>query len=157
MKILLLAIGKTSVPYLETGISEYIKRLKHYINFEIIIIPDIKTSKAENINNIKNREGKLLLEKLKQGDHVVLLDNNGEKMTSIAFAKYISKELQQTARRLVFVIGGPYGFSEEVYNKAHFLLSLSDLTFSHQMVRLIFLEQLYRAFTIIKGESYHHE
>ncbi len=157
MKITLLVIGKTDEPYLETGIAKYLGRLEHYVPFELKIIPDIKNRKTLSEAQQKKMEGELLLSQFQSGDVVVLLDENGKTFSSRSFSKWIESQMNTGCKRLVFVIGGPYGFSQEVYEKANSKISLSEMTFSHQMVRLIFVEQLYRAFTIMKGEAYHHD
>ncbi len=157
MKIILLAIGKTDAGYFIDAIKEYTKRLEHYIPFEIQIIPDIKNTKSLTIDQQKEKEGELILKNLQAGDHLVLLDDKGKEYTSMQFANYIEKKTHTISKRLVFLIGGPYGFSQSVYEKANEKLTLSRMTFSHQMVRLIFVEQLYRAMTILSNEPYHHE
>lgn len=157
MKILLLAIGKTDEDYLITGIKKYVGRLGHYVSFELKEIPDIRNRKTLSEEQQKKAESFLLLSQFQPGDQVVLLDERGNQYTSVAFSDYIEKSLASGAKRIVFVIGGPYGFAQEVYDRANAKMSLSSMTFSHQMVRLIFVEQLYRAFTILKGEPYHHE
>lgn len=157
MKILLLVIGKTDEPYIETGLTKYINRIVHYAPFEVKVIADIKNRKALSEEQQKKAEGSLILAQLAENDVIVLLDENGKQFTSRQFSQCIERKMANLSRRIVFVIGGPYGFSDEVYAKADEKISLSPMTFSHQMVRLIFLEQLYRAFTIIKGESYHHD
>ena len=155
MKILIITIGKT----VSTSISEleddYFGRLKHYCNFENICIPAIKNAKNFSVEKLKKEEGKLLLKVIGNDDFVALLDERGKDFTSVDFAQWIEKQ-QITAKKIVFVIGGAFGFSKEVYNRANFMLSLSKMTFSHQIIRAIFAEQLYRAMTIIKGEQYHH-
>ena len=156
MKILLLVIGKTDEDYLITGIKKYVGRLGHYVSFEMKEIPDIRNRKTLSEDQQKKAESFLLLQQLQPGDHVVLLDENGHSFTSVAFAENLEKLMASGAKRIVFVIGGPYGFAQEVYDKANAKMALSAMTFSHQMVRLIFVEQLYRAFTILKGEPYHH-
>lgn len=156
MKIVFLVIGKTDESYLDTGISKYIKRLEHYVPFEMKIIPDIKNRKTLTEEQQKKAEGELILSNINIGDDLVLLDENGKTFSSVAFSQWIEKQMNITSKRMIFVVGGPYGFSKEVYAKAKFKISLSEMTFSHQMIRLIFVEQLYRAFTIIKGEPYHH-
>ena len=150
MKILLLVIGKTDEDYLITGIKKYVGRIGHYASFEMKEIPDPRNRKTLSEEQQKTAESFLILSQLQPSDHVVLLDENGKQFTSVQFAESLVK-------RLVFIIGGPYGFSKEVYDRANAKLSLSPMTFSHQMVRLIFVEQLYRAFTILKGEPYHHQ
>ena len=153
MKIELLVIGKTDKDYLQKGISIYLDRLKHYIPFELKVIPDIKNTKNLSEEQQKQREGELILKQLQPADELVLLDENGKRHSSVQFAENIEKKLIAGTKKVVYVIGGPYGFSSEVYHRANQKLSLSAMTFSHQMVRLIFAEQLYRAFTIIKGET----
>lgn len=156
MKTVLILIGKTTNKYFVAGINDYCERINHYMPFEIKVIQEIKNTKSLTEDQQKIAEGSLILKLLQPSDTVVLLDEHGEEMRSVAFAKWLQGK-QFNARRLVFVIGGPYGFSQEVYDRATELVSLSKMTFSHQMVRLIFTEQLYRACTIIKGEPYHHE
>lgn len=156
MKILLLAIGKTDEEYLITGIKKYVGRLGHYVSFEMKEIPDIRNRKTLSEDQQKKAESFLLLQQLQPGDQVVLLDENGTQYGSMAFAETLEKWMASGAKRIVFVIGGPYGFAQEVYDRVDAKMSLSPMTFSHQMVRLIFVEQLYRAFTILKGEPYHH-
>ena len=156
MKTLLLQVGKTVDKHLAACINDYADRIGHYIPFEICTIPELKNTKALSEEQQKEREGELILKQLQSGDMVVLLDEHGKEWRSIEFATGLGKK-QQSVRRLVFVIGGPYGFSQAVYGRCDEKLSLSRMTFSHQMVRLIFTEQLYRACTIIKGEPYHHE
>lgn len=156
MTIKLLGIGKTDDPALQNLTEVYINRLQFYNKFEFELIPDIKKAKNLNENQQKQKEGELLLNKLIASDFVVLLDEGGKQFTSEAFSEYIQKRLNSGLKQLVFVIGGPYGFSEAVYNRADSTISLSKMTFSHQMVRLFFTEQLYRAFTILKNEPYHH-
>lgn len=156
MKILLLVIGKTDEEYLVTGIKKFVGRLGHYTSFEMKVIPDIRNRKSLNEEQQKKAESFLLLSQLQPGDQVVLLDERGKSYTSVEFSDMIEKQMASGAKRLVFLIGGPYGFAQEVYDRADQKLSLSSMTFSHQMVRLVFVEQLYRAFTILKGEPYHH-
>ncbi|MCC6250919.1 MAG: 23S rRNA (pseudouridine(1915)-N(3))-methyltransferase RlmH [Bacteroidia bacterium] len=156
MKIILLQIGKTTENYLLEGINKYTKRINHYSNFEIITINPGKTNSQNNIQQIKKQDSDLLISKIENNDFVVLLDEQGKELSSVNFAAYLENHLLKSTKRLVFVIGGAYGFSDELYKRADYTLSLSKLTFSHQMVRLFFVEQIYRAFTIIKGESYHH-
>ena len=157
MKIVLLTIGKTSVRYLLDGILHYQNRLKHYIPFEIIEIPNIK--KAQNLSKaeLKRKEGLLITQHLQSSDYVILLDDKGKTSSSLEFAQKLESWLNSGKKRLLFVVGGAYGFSDEIYSKAPEKCSLSKMTFSHQMVRLFFAEQLYRAFTILKNEPYHHE
>ena len=156
MKIIFIVIGKTDETYLETGIGKYIKRLEHYVPFEMKVIPDIKNRKTLTEEQQKKAEGDLILSQVSYNDDLILLDENGMTLSSVKFSQWIEKQLNNGAKRMLFVVGGPYGFSKEVYAKAKFKISLSEMTFSHQMIRLIFVEQLYRAFTIIKGEPYHH-
>ena len=157
MTIKLLTIGKTDDSALQNLIDTYVNRLVHYNKFEMELIPDLKKTKNLSVEQQKTAEGKLILDKISTSDHVVLLDENGKQFTSEAFSEYIQKRLNSGMKQLIFVIGGPYGFSEEVYSRADGKISLSKMTFSHQMVRLFFVEQLYRAFTILRNEPYHHK
>lgn len=157
MKITLLTVGKTEDAYIKEGIEKYIKRLKHYIKFEIADLPELKNTKALSEEQQKSKEAELILKKLTPLDHVVLLDEKGSEFTSTQFSNYINKHMVGSASHLVFIVGGPYGFDASVHQRANDKISLSRMTFSHQMVRLFFIEQLYRAFTIIKGEPYHHQ
>lgn len=157
MKIELAVIGKTSIGYLKQGIDEYIKRLKHYVPFEIIYIDDIKNTKNISEDQQKRTEGTKILSLLDKSDFVVLLDEHGKEYTSMQYSSYIQKRMLSGAKKVVFVIGGPYGFSQEVYDRANDKISFSKMTFNHEMIRLIFTEQLYRAYTIINHEPYHHE
>jgi len=157
MTIKLLAIGKTDNKQLQVLIEDYTKRLGHYIKFELEIIPDLKKVKHLSEAQQKQKEGELILAKLNNSDVLILLDENGKQFDSIAFSSYLQKHMNSGIKRLVFVIGGPYGFSEEVYKKANGKISLSKMTFSHQMVRLFVVEQLYRGFTILRNEPYHHK
>jgi 23S rRNA (pseudouridine1915-N3)-methyltransferase len=157
MKITLLAVGKTDDSRIAHLTQVYVDRLQHYINFEMEIIPDLKKTKNLSEDQQKNEEGKLILNKLEKSDFITILDEKGKKYTSINFAELINKRSVSGLKRLVFVIGGPYGFSTDVYARANSKLSLSDMTFSHQMVRLFAVEQIYRAFTILRNEPYHHE
>lgn len=156
MTIKLLVIGKTDSKELQILIADYTKRLGHYINFKLEIIPDIKNLKHLTEIQQKDKEGEALLAKIKASDHLILLDEKGREYTSIAFADYLQKRMNSGLKQLVFAIGGPYGFGEAVHLRAQEKLSLSKMTFSHQMVRLFTTEQLYRAFTILKNEPYHH-
>ena len=156
MKTLLLQVGKTVNKHFVAGISDYAERIGHYMPFDIVTIPELRNTKNLTEEQQKTAEGDLILRQLQPTDHVVLLDEHGHEYRSIELASWLQQK-QQTARRLIFVIGGPYGFSPAVYQRANEKISLSRLTFSHQMVRLVFAEQLYRACTIIKGEPYHHE
>ena len=157
MKIVLAVVGKLAGGYLSKGIEEYSSRLKHYVPFEIQYIADARNTKNLSETQQKSAEGKNILSSLDSSDYVVLLDEHGKEYTSIEFSKYIERKMTTVQRRLVFVVGGPYGFSPEVYNRANEKISLSKMTFSHEMIRLIFTEQLYRAMTILRGEPYHHE
>ena len=157
MKIDLLSIGKTDNRLFKEIIDEYVKRLNYYIPFEDIYIPDIKNRKSISEVEQKNLEGDKLIKALELTDYIVLLDDKGKKFNSSGFANYIEKKMYTVPKRLVFIIGGPYGFSKSVYNIANEKISLSEMTFTHQMVRMIFTEQLYRAMTIINNEPYHHE
>jgi len=157
MKIKLLAIGKTDNNELNQLIQIYQNRLKHYIKFELDIIPDIKNVKNLSENQQKEKEGELILKHLQPTDQLVILDEKGKEFRSIEFSKYLQKKMNSGIKQLIIVIGGPYGFSESVYKKANGKISLSKMTFSHQMIRLFIIEQIYRGFTIIKNEPYHHE
>lgn len=157
MKVSLLLVGKTVNKHFVDLIDEYAGRVKHYIGFEIITIPELKNTKNLSVDQQKQMEGELILKQLQPGDHVVLLDEHGKEFRSIEFSKYMEQRMLSVSKRMVFIIGGPYGFSPDVYAKANEKISLSKMTFSHQMIRLIFVEQLYRAMTIMKGEPYHHE
>jgi len=157
MTIKLIAIGKTDSKALLQLIAEYQKRLKHYVKFELEIIPDIKNTKNLSEAQQKEKEGELILKNLSNTDVLVLLDENGKQFSSVDFSGYLQKKMNAGLKQLVFVIGGPYGFSTDVYNKAQGKISLSKMTFSHQMVRLFVVEQVYRAFTILRNEPYHHQ
>lgn len=157
MKIKLLAIGKTDDKNLQLLIQKYESRLKHYVKFELEIIPDIKNVKNLSETEQKDKEGELILGKVTPTDQLVLLDDKGESYHSIGFSKFLQKKMNSGVKQLILVIGGPYGFSEAVYQKAQGQLSFSKMTFSHQMIRLFVVEQLYRAFTILRNEPYHHE
>lgn len=157
MKIALLMVGKTTESYYIQAIDEYVGRLKHYISFELEVIPELKNTKSLQPEQQKEREGELIKKSLKPGDYIVLLDEKGKEFTSVGFSNYIEKKQHTVSKRLVFVIGGPYGFSNDIYELSNEKISLSKMTFSHQMIRLLFVEQLYRAMTILNGEPYHHE
>lgn len=156
MKTILILVGKTVNKHFIAGIEDYSERISHYMPFEIVTIPELRNTKNLSEEQQKISEGDLILRQIQPSDTVVLLDEHGKEFRSIEYARWLQQK-QQTARRLVFVIGGPYGFSDAVYSRSKEKISLSKMTFSHQMVRLIFTEQLYRACTIIKGEPYHHE
>jgi 23S rRNA (pseudouridine1915-N3)-methyltransferase len=157
MKITFITVGKTEDAYLKDGIEKYVKRLKHYTKLELVDIPELKNTKALTEEQQKAKEAELILKKVTPPDHVILLDENGMEFTSVQFANYINKRSVSSSANLIFVVGGPYGFDQSVYQRANDKLSLSRMTFSHQMVRLFFVEQLYRAYSIIKGEPYHHQ
>ena len=157
MNIKLLCIGKTDNKQLQTLIEEYSGRLNHYIKFSLEIIPDIKNVKNLSEAQQKDKEGTLILNKLGSQDHLILLDENGKEFSSVGFSKFLQKKMNGGYKTLVLVIGGPYGFSESLYQRAEGKVALSQMTFSHQMVRLFITEQLYRGFTILKGEPYHHQ
>ena len=155
MKIKLLVVDKTKGGYLQEGIEEYVKRLKHYIPFAIEIIPGIK-DKAIIPGHLAKKEGELIINRLSKNDFVILLDEKGKQYTSPGFAKLVEKSINSSISSMVFIVGGAYGVSDEVKSKANDIIALSSMTFSHQMIRLFFAEQLYRAMTIIRGERYHH-
>ena len=157
MKIVLLVVGKTTESYFIQGIDEYSKRLAHYVPFELTVIPELRNTKSLSTDQQKEREADLILKALQPGDYVVLLDEHGREFTSLQFASYLEKKMANIAKRLIFVVGGPYGFSNRVYQAAQEKISLSKMTYSHQMIRLIFTEQLYRAMTILNNEPSHHE
>lgn len=157
MNIKLIAVGKTDNPALQQLISTYEKRLSYYINFDLQLLPDIKNSKSLSEGQQKIKEGELILSYVEPSHHLILLDERGKEYTSIAFADELQKKMNTGIKQLTFVIGGPYGFSQAVYQRSNSKLSLSKLTFSHQMIRLFFVEQLYRAFTILRNEPYHHQ
>ncbi len=157
MNIRLIAIGKTDNKDLQSLIDDYTKRLSFYVKFDLDIIPDIKNAKNLSEAQQKEKEGELILAKIGPTDQLILLDENGKTYSSVGFSDYLQKKMNTGIKTLVFVIGGPYGFSETVYQKAHGKVSLSEMTFSHQMVRLFVIEQLYRGFTILRNEPYHHQ
>ena len=157
MKITLLTVGKTDVRWVREGLDLYVSRLKHYVSFSLTEIPELKNVSALSQEQIKEREGSLILAAVKPSDAVYLLDEHGRQFRSVEFARFLEERMSRGGRDLVFVIGGAYGFSKEVYDRSDGRVSLSQMTFSHQMVRTIFAEQLYRAFTILRGEPYHHE
>lgn len=157
MKITFLVVGKTTDKRLTSLIDDYAERVTHYTPFGVEVIPELKNTKALSAEQQKQREGELLQKQLRKGDCVVLLDEGGREFRSVEFAKYIERKQTTVAQRLVFIVGGPYGFSDDIYKLAAEKVSLSKMTFSHQMVRLFFVEQLYRAMTILRGEPYHHE
>jgi|SRR5690554_708751 len=157
MKISLICIGKTDDSYLIEGIDSFQKRLKFYINFKMIVIPDIKNSKNLSKEQQKAKEAEQILKNIANGDCVILLDERGKEYRSVEFANFLSKKMLSSTQHLVFIIGGPYGFDTSINERSDGKISFSKMTFSHQMVRLFFSEQLYRAFSILKGEPYHHE
>lgn len=157
MNIKLLAIGKTDNKELQKLIDEYVKRLSFYVKFDLEIIQDVKNAKNLSESQQKEKEGELILSKIATSDQLILLDENGKSFSSVGFSQELQKKMNSGIKTLVFAIGGPYGFSDAVYAKANGKISLSAMTFSHQMVRLFFIEQLYRGFTILKGEPYHHQ
>ena len=156
MKTLLILVGKTTDRHFQAGIADYTERIGHYMPFELVTIPELKNTKSLSEDQQKTAEGEQILKLIQPSDTVVLLDEHGRELRSIEFARWLEQK-RNTARRLIFIIGGPYGFSPAVYARANEQLSLSRLTLSHQMIRLVFTEQIYRACTIIKGEPYHHE
>ena len=157
MKVSLILVGKTDFEFIEEGENMYTERIKRYISFEKIILKDLKNKKSLDQAQIRKLEGAEILNRINAGDYVVLLDERGKEFSSINFASFLENKFMNSYKRLVFIIGGAYGFDDEVYEKCNEKISLSKMTFSHQIIRLIFLEQLYRGFTIIKGEPYHHE
>lgn len=157
MRIALLVVGKTTKKYIEEATAEYLGRLKYYnVDFELMVIPELKDTKNIPVVVQKQKEGEAILKKMQTGDNVILLDEKGKEFNSVDFSAFLSKEIDKS-KCIVFVIGGPFGFSPDVYARANSKISLSKMTFSHQLIRTVFAEQLYRAFTIMKGESYHHE
>ena len=156
MKTAIIMVGKTTDKHFAAGIDDYVARIGHYMPVEVVTIPELKNTKSLTEEQQKAAEGELILRQVKPADTLILLDENGTERTSVAFARWMEQK-RNTVRRLVFAIGGPYGFSPDVYSRANEMVSLSRMTFSHQMVRLIFAEQIYRACTIIKGEPYHHQ
>ena len=157
MRLTLLTVGRTDISWVRQGLDMYVGRLKHYISFDQVEIPELKNVSAFSQDQIKQKEGELILSKLKPADEVILLDEHGREFRSIEFSRFIEERMSRSGRDMVFVIGGAYGFSDAVYARANSKLSLSKMTYSHQLVRTIFAEQLYRAFTIMRGEPYHHE
>ena len=157
MELKLVTVGKTDVKWVKEGLDLYVSRLRHYVPFSLVEIPQLKNASALTHDEIKEREGALILRQLNPGDSVFLLDEHGKEYRSVEWAEWIGQRLARSGKAIVFVIGGAYGFSPAVYERAEGKISLSRMTFSHQMVRTVFAEQLYRAFTILKGEPYHHE
>ena len=150
-------IGKTNQESLQQLIQDYMNRLQHYVNFETAIIPELKNTKNLPVAEQKEKEADLILKQIDNQDDIVLLDERGKQYSSLAFAEFMDKKMNSSIKRMVFVVGGPFGFSKRIYDRANGMISMSPMTFSHQMIRLIFTEQLYRAMTIIRGENYHHE
>ncbi|MDE7397178.1 MAG: 23S rRNA (pseudouridine(1915)-N(3))-methyltransferase RlmH [Muribaculum sp.] len=157
MKIELMVIGRTMSEYLRSGIDQYVSRLTRYVPFELHVLPDVKATKSMTETRQKEAEGQVFLSQLTAADAVILLDERGREMTSREFSSFVEKKMVAGTKRLVFIVGGPYGFSQAMYDRADGLVSLSRMTFSHEMVRLFFVEQLYRAFTILSNEPYHHD
>lgn len=150
-------VGKTTGEHLQKMTEDYLGRIQHYVGCETIVIPELKNTRKLSIAEQKEKEAELILKYLENGDDVILLDEKGKQFSSVKFAGYLEKKFNSTVKRMVFVVGGPFGFSPRIYDRADSLISMSSMTFSHQMIRLIFTEQLYRAMTIIRGENYHHE
>lgn len=157
MKTTLLVVGRTVERHFVTAIDDYMQRTRRFLSFDMEVIPELKNTKSLSEEQQKEKEGELILKSLQPGDVMVLLDEHGKEMRSVEFADYMKRKMNTVSKRLVFVIGGPYGFSEKVYQAAHEKISMSRMTFSHQMIRLIFVEQIYRAMTILGGSPYHHE
>ena len=157
MTIMLLTVGKTDVKWVKEGLDLYISRLRHYVPFNLVEIPELKKAASLSRQQIKDKEGELILKQVGPSDSLILLDEHGRECRSLEFAEFLEKQMASGSKNLVFTVGGAYGFSEPVYQRANAKISLSKMTFSHQLVRTIFAEQLYRAFTILKGEPYHHE
>ena len=157
MKITLLTVGKTDVKWVKEGLDLYVSRLSHYVQFSLVEIPELKNVSSFSQAQIKEKEGELILAAIRPSDEVILLDEHGKEFRSVEFARFLEERMARSGRDMVFVIGGAYGFSQKVYERSDRKMSLSAMTFSHQMVRTIFAEQLYRAFTIMRGEPYHHE
>lgn len=157
VKITLLTVGRTDIPWVRDGLEMYVSRLRHYVPFELREIPELRNVSSLDREQIRQKEGELVLKQVRPSDEVILLDERGEELRSLEFASFLQRKMATSARDIVFVIGGAYGFSPQVYGRSDGKISLSRMTFSHQIVRTLFAEQLYRAFTIIKGEPYHHE
>lgn len=157
MNIKLIVVGKSESEHLRSWVEVYVKRLSHYIGFEIITLPDVKNAKNLSVGELKEREGEMILRQIEKADKVVLLDEKGKEFSSMEFSKYLEKQMNASVRTLAFVVGGAFGFSPKVYEKIGERIAISRMTFSHQMIRLLVVEQIYRAFTILKGEPYHNE
>jgi 23S rRNA (pseudouridine1915-N3)-methyltransferase len=156
MKIILILNGKTNQEHIQILLQDYFNRISHYINFEVITIPELKKASSLSFEEQKTKESEQMMKYFETSDEIMLLDENGKSYNSVGFSKFIEKKMNASVKRMIFVVGGPFGFSQEIYKRANGMVSLSPMTFSHQVIRLIFAEQLYRAFTIIKGEKYHH-
>ena len=157
MNIKLIVVGKSESEHLRSWVEVYVKRLSHYIGFEIITLPDVKNAKNLSVGELKERESEMILRQIEKADKVVLLDEKGKEFSSMEFSKYLEKQMNASVRTLAFVVGGAFGFSPKVYEKIGERIAISRMTFSHQMIRLLVVEQIYRAFTILKGEPYHNE
>ena len=157
MNIKLIVVGKSESEHLRSWVEVYVKRLSHYTGFEIITLPDVKNAKNLSVGELKEREGEMILRQIEKADKVVLLDEKGKEFSSMEFSKYLEKQMNASVRTLAFVVGGAFGFSPKVYEKIGERSAISRMTFSHQMIRLLVVEQIYRAFTILKGEPYHNE
>lgn len=157
MNIKLIVVGKSESEHLRSWVEVYVKRLSHYIGFEIVTLPDVKNAKNLSVGELKEREGEMILRQIEKADKVVLLDEKGKEFSSMEFSKYLEKQMNASVRTLAFVVGGAFGFSPKVYEKIGERIAISRMTFSHQMIRLLVVEQIYRAFTILKGEPYHNE
>lgn len=157
MDIVLLTIGKTKAGYLKQGIDEYCTRINHYVKYNIEELPDIRDNRTLSTDMQKVKEGEVMLSKIRQSDFLILLDERGKEYTSVEFSSYLEKQMASGRKRIVFAVGGPYGFSKDVYDRADSKISLSKMTFNHEMIRLFFTEQIYRGMTILRGEPYHHE
>jgi len=155
MRITLVESGKTRDPFIRDGVELFRQRLVRYVPFKIDTLPDLKNTRSMTMKEVQDKEGEMIIKRIRTGDYVILLDERGEEYNSVSFAEYLNG-LERQVNQVLFVIGGPYGFSQQVYDRSDTRLSLSKMTFSHQLVRVLFLEQLYRAFTILKGEPYHH-
>ena len=157
MEICVVSVGKISSKWIQEGIDLFESRISRYVKFSSVIIPDVKNSKSMPVENLKEEEGKLIVSNLTSSDFVVLMDEKGKEHTSRGFAEWVQKQMNTGRKRLVLVIGGPYGFSQEVYSRADSMIALSKMTFTHEMAKLLLSEQIYRAMTILKGEPYHHD
>jgi 23S rRNA (pseudouridine1915-N3)-methyltransferase len=156
MKAILIVVGKTKIPFIKEGFDFYLERIRHYLNMEVVIINDIKNSKNLSSEQLKEIEGNQILISIQNGDYVVLLDEKGKELSSVDFSGFLQGKMNSGIKKIIFITGGAYGFSEKLYQRANDKISLSKMTLTHEMVRMIFAEQLYRAMTIIRGEGYHH-